>query len=64
MRSIIEVLTDEQRLNASRFKAMFADFDELKIRLGAIERELTTLPGVLADMIAQRGQSWPGPYSD
>lgn len=50
MRSVSEILDLRASLNESRFSALFAELD-------IIRRELRALPGILAEMLAERSKS-------
>jgi hypothetical protein len=49
VKSIPEILDLQARVSDSRFTALFAELDTIK-------REVRTLPRVLAEMLAERGQ--------
>jgi hypothetical protein len=50
VRSIPEILDLQARVNDSRFSALFAELDTIK-------RAVRALPRILAEMLAERGQS-------
>jgi hypothetical protein len=50
VRSIPAILDLQARVNDSRFSALFAELDTIK-------REARALPRILAEMLAERGQS-------
>lgn len=56
VKGIAEAVKLQGRINESRFAAVFAEFDHIKLRLDKLENKVDALPRALAEMLEERSK--------